>query len=96
VNLLIVLGAAAGSEDFRELLFKNPTQAAQSLRLVLTLYEVEVLESIFSPKHMTREKRDDLRGHLEAIRAEICKKPPCPFSVAIPNPKDLVSAKPAA
>jgi hypothetical protein len=90
VNLIILLGAAAGSEEFCELLFDAPLKAAQLLNIALTESELYQIRRTFRA-----EKREQLCGQFGRIRTMLCKKPPCPYVVVIPGRKDFGKQKAA-
>jgi hypothetical protein len=80
MNLLTLIGAAVGSQAICEQLFKNPLEAARSLGLVLTETDVCALQELFNPQN-----QNELCEHFREIRTFICKRPPCPYAVAVPG-----------
>jgi hypothetical protein len=90
VNLITLLGAAVGSEEFFLLLSQDPLKAARSLNMILTEAEVDQLNETFGKdveddKEDDRQRKQDLHARLVYIRAMLCKKPPCPtYVVAVP------------
>jgi hypothetical protein len=80
MNLIILLGAAAGSEEFCELLFEDPLKAAQLLNIALTESELYQVQRTFTAK-----KREPLCSQFGKIRLMLCKRPPCPYVVVIPK-----------
>ena len=82
MNLVTLLGAAAGSEEFCERLFENPLKAAGLLNIVLTETELKQLENIFNAGN-----REQICSQFRRVRGMLCKKPPCPFLVVIPGHK---------
>lgn len=84
VNLITLLGAAAGCPSFCKLLFDDPLRAAQLLGIVLTQSELEQIRETFSAKH-----RDELCSHLDKVAAMVCRHPPCPYAPAIAGQEDF-------
>src|SRR2546427_12731642 len=84
VNLIILLGAAAGSEEFCELLFAAPLKAAQLLNIALTESELYQIRRTFTAK-----KREELGGQSGSTRTMLCKKPPGPYQVVNPGDVDF-------
>jgi hypothetical protein len=81
MNLVLLLGAAVGSKHFAEILFKDPSQAADLLHVTLTETELRQLRETFSA-----DRRNDLLPHFDTIREMLCKVPPCP-SYTVVTPK---------
>jgi hypothetical protein len=84
MNLLTLLGAAAGCEAFCKLLSENPVKAAQSLGFTLTRMELDELQCIFA-----EEYRMDICMQFGELRAMLCKKRPCTFAPVIPDDEDF-------
>jgi hypothetical protein len=84
VNLITLLGAAAGCKAFCELLFDNPTKAAQLLGFALTQSELVELQRTF-----TEENRKQLCKHFGELRTLLCKKRPCAFALVVPGHEDF-------
>lgn len=91
MNLLTLLGAAAGCKTFCELLFDDPVRAAQLLGFALTQTELAELQAIF-----TSEKREEFCMQLGKIRSMLCKKRPCAFAPVIMGQEDLCQEEAAA
>ena len=84
MNLLTLLGAAIGSEEFCGLLRNNPVEAARLLNITLTEAERDQLIDTF-----TGENSEELWSSLPGIRKLLCKKPPCRAYVVIPDQPDV-------
>jgi hypothetical protein len=81
MNLVLLLGAAVGSERFSELLFEDPLRAATLLNITLTETELKQLKETFNP-----ERRNELLNHFGAIRLALCRVPPCAaYQVVLPK-----------
>jgi hypothetical protein len=89
MNLITLLGAAAGCNDFCQLLLKDPVQAAQLLGIVLTQTEVKTIRDTFA--QLSSEERQALCSHFGKIANMLCKNPPCPFVPVIPGNMDFCS-----
>lgn len=87
MNLITLLGAAAGCREFCRLLFDDPARAAELLGLVLTEGDIALLQSSLGA--LTQEERDKLCNHLGIIADMVCKRPPCPFVPQIRGLEDL-------
>jgi hypothetical protein len=74
MNLYTLLGVALADEEFGELFFDNPLEAARSLGLVLSKAELDTLEAIVAT--------DGLEKHFGAVRTRVCPNPPCAWSLA--------------
>lgn len=85
VNLVTLLGAAVGSEEFCKLFFANAERAAALLNLTLTQAEVHQLREL--RETFTEEKSEKLCGLLAEIRSVICPNRWCAFEVVIPGGK---------
>lgn len=75
MHIYTILGAALADEDFRELLFDNPLQAAKRLGITLTNFELSALARLLA-------KGDDLKNAFRALDTVVCPKKPCPFALA--------------
>jgi hypothetical protein len=90
VNLVILLGAAAGSAAFCRLLQTDPIKAAHSLNITLTQAELKQLEETFVPDSkddpVEQTRKAGLCKNLGTVREMLCRKPPCPsYAVIIPK-----------
>jgi hypothetical protein len=90
VNLVILLGAAAGSAAFCRLLQTDPIKAAHSLNITLTQAELKQLEDTFVPNSKDdlaeQTRKAGLCKNLGTVREMLCRKPPCPsYAVIIPK-----------
>jgi len=77
MNVYTLLGAALCDERIRELLFKNPLEAAQELGLLLTHQELIALKAFLSA--------DDFEEQFEDLARKQCPHPPCPLNLARPD-----------
>jgi hypothetical protein len=80
MNLITLIGAAVGSQIICELLFENPVEAARLLGFALTETELCAVRAVFK-----EENRNPISGHLNGVRAFMCKKSPCPYAIAVPG-----------
>ena len=79
MNLITLLGAAVGSEEFCKLLSEDPIKAARLLNITLTETELAQLTKTF------QAEGKELCKHLGTLRTMLCKKPPCAYAVVLPG-----------
>lgn len=90
MNVITLLGAAVGSQEFYDILSTDPAEAARLLNLVLTQAELNALTATFVPCENDdpeeQERKKKLAKISDDLRAMLCKRPPCPsYTVALPK-----------
>jgi hypothetical protein len=74
MNLYTILGAAIADPEFLESLFNNPLQAAHSLGIYLTTWELTALKGILATKGLEED--------FAAVARKLCPRPPCTWAIA--------------